>query len=652
MHHIAMHQAYNCAEYLYQHADIFKVWESSIYENENFQNLTPIDIALAKKEERILTIFVSITPGQFFTDHPKIIHDLYDQKYYSIIKVIFSKMIISTSPNYVISTKFLESNSYGQYPNDANFKNFEPTFLHKLRDCLDPEIKFHPMLNAVVTEKLRLYNWWYIVSFFMYLFFLACLTHSLYQSSKICDYLVLYPFGVNGSLEIARFATDIYSLFYVTFFAINEILEFGIEWQHTFKDKRLEHKLKLKRHIEKSFFSEKRQISETTADGIRQIFLNMMQNLRTLDRFLLYFFSSVISFYDAYNIFDSAALFFFIFFVVSRVLKLPIQWTFASISYIAFVLSLFKYSRIFPSLGSYVQSIFRIYKIDIPRYAIIMVVLLIAFYGGIHFASRQGEFSTNSFTPAVASSQCNSSQDLFNWIPSQIDGTRKVYDHRLGLLTGLIFLLDGGPSEYQEGLVDSNFFFLAVYFLFAFTIIIVMSNILIAQLTQTYSQIIKTDKFHYKIDLVVIFELKSNLAFLVTCCFGMDARRLAAFNQMTIPLHLWNTMKDESPEKESDLKVNEILNIVNTGSDTMLENTRKMIRIEDNLAAMSVQLQDLNEDISEIQIRSSQKGDKLDLPKHPTLSRVPTSQAVGFERRIDVIEQKLDLILIRIGSLS
>ena len=650
MHHIAMHQAYLCAENLNQHADLFKVLESSIYENENFQNLTPIEIALAKQEERILTIFVSLTPGQFFTDNPKIIHDLYDNKYYNIIKIIFSKMINSTSTNFILSTKFLESNSLGQYPNDANFQIFEPTLLHKLRDCPDTEIKYHPMVNAVVTEKLRLYNWWYTVSFVMYIFFLACLTHSLYQSSWLCNYYALYPLGLTSTVEIARFATDIYTLVFVVFFAINEILEFFINWHQTFKDKSLEHKSKHKRHIQKSFFSEERQISETTAEGIRRIFLNMTQNLRTLDRFLFYFFSSIISFYDSYNIFDSAALFFFTFFVVFRTLKWPIQWTFASLSYIAFILSLFKYSRIFPSLGSYVQSIIRIYKIDIPRYVVIVVILLIAFYGGIHLASRQGEFSTNPFVPVVDDSTCNISR--LNWIPSQIDGLRKPYDHRLGLLTGLVFLLDGGPSEYLEGLVDVNFLFLIVYFLFAFAIIIVMSNILIAQLTQTYSQIIKIDKFHYKIDLVLTFELKSNLAFLVTCCIGSNSRRLAAFNRMTVPLHLWNAMKDESPEKESDLKVNEILNIVSTGADKILENSRKMNRIEDNLDTISVQLQDLNEDISTIQIRMGQKGEKTDLLKKQTLARVPNTQSVGLERRIDAMEQKLDLILVRIGSLS
>ena len=647
MHHIAMHQAYQCAEYLKQHADLFKALESSIHENENFQNLTPIDIALAKHEERILTIFVSLTPRQFFTDHPKILHDLYDQKYYNIIKVVISKMILSTSPNYVLSTKFLESNSFGQYPNDANFKNFEPTFLHKLRDCPDSEIKYHPMVNAVVTEKLRLYNWWYIVSFCMYLLFLVCLSYSLYQSSRLCDFDALYPNGLQITVEIARFVTDICTLFFVVFFAINEILEFFIEWQQTFKAKHLEHKLKLKRHIEKTFLSEKRQMSEVTADGIRGIFLNMKQNLRVLDRYTLYFFSSLISFYDAYNLFDSSALLFFAFFIVFRALRLPIQWTFASLSYIAFILSLFKYSRIFPSLGSYVQSIFRIYRIDIPRYVIIMIVLLIAFLGGIHLATRVDYYATDPFVPVVDNSNCNASQ--FDWIPSQIDARRKEYDVRLGLLTGLVFLLDGGPSEYLEAFVQMNFLFLIVYFLFAFTIIIVMSNILIAQLTQTYSQIIKIDKFHYKIDLVVTFELKSNLAFLATCCWGANSRNLAAFNQITVPLHLWNTMKDESPEKESDLKVNEILNIVNTGADKLVEDSRKMNRIEDNLAAISVQLQDLNEDISTFQMDMGQKGEKGDLLKQPKLSRAATTQAAGFERRIDAMEDKLDLILQRIS---
>ena len=199
---------------------------------------------------------------------------------------------------------------------------------------------------------------------------------------------------------------------------------------------------------------------------------------------------------------------------------------------------LFKYTRIFPSLGSYVQSIFRIYKIDIPRYAVIVAILLLSFYGGIHLASRQGQISSESFVAPPEDSSCNETSQTFYWIPSQISGDAQRYDVALPIIAGFIFLLDGGPSEYQETLLERNALFLVIYFLFAFTIIIVMSNVLIAQLTQTYSNIIKTDTFHYKIDLVVTFELKSNASLF----FGRRARSLVSFYKMVVPVHIWNSM--------------------------------------------------------------------------------------------------------------
>lgn len=516
-----MREAYRCAEHLALHASEYRDWEKSIYETVNSQNLTPIDIALANKEEHILSLFMSLTPGEFFTQNPNIIHELYDQKYYTIIKGIITKMITSTSPHYVLSTKFLESNSSGQYPTDKTFKNFELTLLHKFRDCPDPEIKYHPMLNAVVTEKLRLYNLWYTASFLFYVIFLVCLSYSFYYSSYLCHNQLLYLRGILGGFEIGRLFCELYTILYGLFFALSEIFEFCIGWRQIYKEKRLKHHLNHRSHIEKWNFREKKQISDAGNVNIVHILANSLQNIRNLDRYSLYFFSNLVSFYDTINIFDSWALISFILWVLFRGLRFPIQWVFASLAFIAFSLSLFKYTRIFPSLGSYVQSIFRIYKIDIPRYAVIVSILLLSFYGGIHLASRQGRITSESFTPLPDDFDCNSTSQTFYWIPSQITGNQQKYDIVLPIIAGFIFLLDGGPSEYQETLIERNPLFLIIYFLFAFTIIIVMSNVLIAQLTQTYSSIIKTDKFHYKIDLVVTFELKSNVSlFLLLYCLN------------------------------------------------------------------------------------------------------------------------------------
>ncbi|KAI6647614.1 Ankyrin-1-like [Oopsacas minuta] len=648
LHHIAMNEAYHCAEYLAQRAGEYKEWESSIYETKNSQNLTPIDIALSKKEEHILSLFMSLTPGEFFTEHPETIHELYDQKYYTIIKGIIGKMIKSTSPNYVLSTKFLESNALGQYPTDPGFKRFEATLLHKLRDCPDPEIKYHPMLNAVVTEKLRMYNWWYFVSFIFYVIFMVCLSYSLYHSSIHCDYLLLYPRGLTNAYEIGRLGCELYVLLYGLFFALSEIFEFFIEWQQTYKEKGLKHKLKLENYIQKWTFRERRLPSDASEISYLQYLLNAVKIFEIIDRFSLYFFSSVISFYDAFNLFDSSSVIFFILLVVFRALQMPIQWFCASLAFISFSLSLFKYTRIFPSLGSYVQSIIRIYKIDIPRYASIVVILLIAFYGGIHLASRQGQITLESFGPVSDDSLCNASEQAFYWIPSQYNGETQVYQPRLSLIAGIIFLLDGGPSEYQEGLKDTSTLFIIIYFLMAFTIIIVMSNVLIAQLTQTYSNIIKLDKFHYKIDLVVTFELKSNLSLF----FGKYTRSLTSFNQMIVPVHIWNAMREESPEKESDIKISEILNRVNKGADRLRDDSLKMFRIEDNLETITIHLQELTEDVVAHRGSSSQKGEKISQPKQPILARAPTIQSFGYEKRIEAIEKKLDQIILRLPSLT
>ena len=640
-----MRKAYQCAERLAQHASEYRDWEKSIYETVNSQNLTPIDIALENQEEHILSFFMSLTPGEFFTQNPKIVHDLYDQKYYTIIKGIVSKMITSKSPNYVLSTKFLESNSSGQYPTDKTFKHFELTLLHKFRDCPDPEIKYHPMLNAVVTEKLRLYNLWYVSSFIFYVIFLVCLSYSFYRSSYLCPHQLLYLRGISGSYEIGRLFCEIYTLLYGLFFTLSEIFEFCIQWRQTYKEKHIKQQLKHRSHIEKWKFQDSKQNSDAGDIGCVHFLLNAFQNIRNLDRYSLYYFSNVVSFYDAFNIFDTWAVCSFILWIVFRGLRFPIQWCFASLAFIAFSLSLFKYTRIFPSLGSYVQSIFRIYKIDIPRYAVIVAILLLSFYGGIHLASRQGQISSESFVAPPEDSSCNETSQTFYWIPSQISGDAQRYDVALPIIAGFIFLLDGGPSEYQETLLERNALFLVIYFLFAFTIIIVMSNVLIAQLTQTYSNIIKTDTFHYKIDLVVTFELKSNASLF----FGRRARSLVSFYKMVVPVHIWNSMREESPEKESDIKINEILTQVNKGADRLQADSLNMFHMEDSIEKMSMHLQKLADDVLTFKYAPVQRT-KVPPPELPELTLVPSLQNASYEKRIGAIEKKLDLILLRMGS--
>ena len=103
-------------------------------------------------------------------------------------------------------------------------------------------------------------------------------------------------------------------------------------------------------------------------------------------------------------------------------------------------------------------------------------------------------------------------------------------------------------------MLNVNFLFVALYIIFAFAIIVVLLNILIAQLSETYSEIIKTNEFHYKMELVVNLELKSNLAFIT----GKSLRKYTTIYELEVPVSSWEHLKVTCPGKNMEQQVDEI----------------------------------------------------------------------------------------------
>ena len=324
-------------------------------------------------------------------------------------------------------------------------------------------------------------------------------------------------------------------LFYYIFFLFNEGVEFVIEWIQLYeanKDKEEETQLTV------NYLSDAKSGEEKTFSKFLIQWRNRVTLFHKLDTKMKYFFSAFPEYFNGdYNVIDWSGLISFFVLIFLRATSYYLQWTFAGLTFIFFSLSLFKYTRISPALGAYVSGVFRIFAIDIPRFFVIVFIILIAYIGGIHLAARQ-QSSYNQTVCSVAPYQvCNDTQTEFFWFNRELTC---LYNLRRPLLSGLIFMLDGGPGNHVEDILQDNFFFTLVYLAFAFTIIVVMLNILIAQLSQTYGEIIKENSYHYKIALVVTIELKSNLAF----WFGRRFRKYTTIKSLTIPLTHWNTLQD------------------------------------------------------------------------------------------------------------
>ena len=433
----------------------------------------------------------------------------------------------------VAEVVYFDSNEDGHYPDSPDFKPLKQSFLHKLVDCPDPELKYHPLVSIIVDNKLSFYRWWYVISLVFYLFFLVCLGYALIQASTLCDSNLWF---YTSPADWARAVCEVICLLYFLFFLLNEGVEFFIEWIQVCEEKKEEQEDSemTVTYISDSARGDKKTcLTKLFAEWKKFISLLALINVKC--RFV---FSAFQGYFDGvYNFIDWLAIISFVILIILRAVSSHVQWTFAGLSFIFFSLSLFKYTRISPSLGAYVSSVFRIFVIDIPRFFVLVLIILIAYIGGIHLAARQQPISDPQTADSLPYQVCNSSRSAFFWFNADLT---QLYDLRRPLLSGILFILDGGPGNYEDDILGDNLFFTLVYLGFAFTIIVVMLNILIAQLSETYGEIVKENSFHYKIELVVTLESKSNFSFL----FGKIFRKYTAVEFIRISLPLWNRLKD------------------------------------------------------------------------------------------------------------
>ena len=544
LHTIAKEGAVSCAEVLlsYLAQNHLDQMQRLLLEEKDSRGRTPVDRAVQEGSETVLIQFFGHLDCDYFIQHPTIYHQLIQNNLFEALKALMDESVHEKYLDVSLEPKFLDSvNSADHpYPSDPLYNRFEPSFLHKLLSCPDPLVKYHPLVSIVVREKLRFYRWWYVFTFFLYLIFLICLFYALLQASYLCDDMLL---SYNDAYSRGRGFCELVVVIYGFFFIFDELLEFLLQWYQTHKE------LKLIQESEEERDHGAAGEGKGALYTFRKIF-SITKTYRALDRCLFHLSSAFFSYIGVLNLIDISALVSLILLIILRLSQVPGQWTFASLSFILFSLKLFKYTRIYPSLGAYVRTIVHIFIYDITQFGIIIFIFLLAYFGGIHLAARQNIVEPGTANSLTSSTCSNQSQSSLFWL----DPDRTLlYDLRRPLITGIIFLLDGGPGNEEDTLLNSNLLFTLLYLAFAFTIIVVMLNILIAQLSETYAQIIKTSGFHYKIELVVSIEFKSNLAFFI----GRTLRMFTSIEELTMEPAKWKALKESSPRKDTDLQIEE-----------------------------------------------------------------------------------------------
>ena len=540
LHTIANQGAVRCADfflkYLYDHH--FNQLKGLLVEEKGLRDETPLQMAISTKSEQVLMVFfrhiMDVDPD-YFRDNPSIFHKLIENELYEALKSLLDCHVYERFIDVELQPKFLDSiDSENPYPDNLKYNQFEQSFLHKLLDCPDPLVKYHPMVSIVVREKLRFYRWWYVFTGLLYLFFLISLYYALIQASYLCDdMLLLY----DDDLSKGRAFCEVVVVIYGIFFAIDIILKLLVFYIRVHKKVKFE--------------------AEEGASHLYFFYKIFVRSICSIH---------CISIYSTIDLWSISSL---IFLIITSIATATVQWTFASFTLILFTLRLFKYVRVIPSLGLYLRCVLAIVFCDVPKFCVIILVLLLAYFGGIHLAARR-QFSISGQAPGFYDS--NNCRNLSCAGTSWFSDLTKCYDLRVPLLSGVLFLIEGSELDFFSFL-NSNFLFTFVYLAFAFVIIVIMLNVLIAQFVFTYNQMMQLEPFHFNIELVVNCEYSSTIAFL----FGRFFRRYTSVDVKRISTTAWRELRKRNPEKPVSVLIKESSESIKKNGDSIESNQQNAL---------------------------------------------------------------------------
>lgn len=482
-----------------------------IIQNKNNKEESALDIAIRKKNGQLICQFIPFFKVEFFNDHPDYLHRMWQAELYKPIMELLNQTPKKRRKYVELDQRYLDYlPKTRMYGGNTRGYTFSQSLLHKIFQGEDENLKYHPVILATVDYKISVYRWVRLLMLILYLIYLGCFFYALFVASYICGDLLAYDTSLSS---ISRIICEIVVVGFVLMLS-NEVAEFILESLRTIQ-KETEEKDKVPDTDNCDEDDDDADLDDDFFDA--SIESSMLRKINRVSPIQFPFFKMyelpriALGGYlkDPFNFLDSAALSFVFFWLIARVSRSELQWTFASIALSLSVIVLLKFSNTFPKLGAYVNSILTVFTTDLPRFFVILIVFFTAYIGGIHLAARQ-QPSSPTFSELLDNSTyipCSSSKTFLYWFSKdQTVG----YDLRRPLLSALVLFLDSGVGENEQNLFEINAIFSLVYLIFALIISVVMTNLLIAQLSKTYEKTTENSEVPYKFEIVLIAEYQSN----------------------------------------------------------------------------------------------------------------------------------------------
>ena len=538
LHHLIKCNAMQCIRFLLPYlANNLVEGFSIIVNGRNILGLSPMGLARRKEQYETVDLLLKYCDAEFFECCPDVVHKIADEQDNKTLSNILDKMVLCDSKNARISTKIMDSNDEGGYPDFAIFNYHLAPLWHKMYSSKTNRIKYHPLLKFTVDAKIKLYQWWYLLMLFLYLLFYIPMVTALLLASVHCDEMLFY---YNSLTDGLRLILELYIILITILYMINEVIEVYSKRKYLQNLPITSRKLVYRPSDQIRYYGLE-NLEGMVFKSVHRTFIEIPNRIKFylhvfdrqkadyLLRALYTHVSGSYSILEVISIHLLLLMFCFrlvLFFTTSPTVS-AIHWTLSALTFVAFTFKFFKYSKIFPTLGIYIETIFQVLKKDVPRFMIIILLILVGYAGGAHLVARR--FGGTSESP---SDECSPS----SWLGGDFNS---IYSIWTPLLSGILFLVGGGPADFELELYEIHGIFSVFYLIFALGIIVVLLNIFIAQLSQTYSDV-HSEKhiIDYKAELALHYENQSNLAFLFEWFFSKALRRIMV-ETVTVPIEEW-----------------------------------------------------------------------------------------------------------------
>jgi len=190
------------------------------------------------------------------------------------------------------------------------------------------------------------------------------------------------------------------------------------------------------------------------------------------------------------NLFDWLGLLLILCIIPLRYSDNKAQWMVASLAFLFNCLRIFKFSCVTRTTGLYTKTLAKIIKQDVTRFMVVFAVVFLSFCGSLFLSLRSSKQS------------------------QQFSGFEDV------LLSGFRAL-----SEQQPIAEDySSFNWLSILLMLAYmgTVLVILLNILIAQMSTTYTQAKRVARLEYDVDRILLLSRMETCSLLVCKRHGMD----------------------------------------------------------------------------------------------------------------------------------